>query len=47
MITYVTVPQYFENMEEATIGAWLIKEGEAVIQLGSGEKYTVPAVRNK
>lgn len=32
MITYVTVPQYFENMEEATIGAWLKKEGEAVNQ---------------
>lgn len=30
MITYVTVPQYFENMEEATIGAWLKKEGENV-----------------
>jgi pyruvate dehydrogenase E2 component (dihydrolipoamide acetyltransferase) len=30
MITYVTVPQYFENMEEATIGAWLKKEGETV-----------------
>ncbi len=32
MITYVTVPQYFENMEEATIGAWLKKEGETVAQ---------------
>ena len=30
MITYVTVPQYFENMEEATVGVWLKKEGEAV-----------------
>jgi pyruvate dehydrogenase E2 component (dihydrolipoamide acetyltransferase) len=30
MITYVAVPQYFENMEEATIGAWLKKEGEPV-----------------
>jgi pyruvate dehydrogenase E2 component (dihydrolipoamide acetyltransferase) len=32
MITYITVPQYFENMEEATIGAWLKKEGESVAQ---------------
>ncbi len=30
MIIYVTVPQYFENMEEATVGVWLKKEGEAV-----------------
>lgn len=30
MITYVTVPQGFENMEEATIGKWLKKEGETV-----------------
>ena len=30
MITYVTVPQGFENMEEATIGKWLKKEGDAV-----------------
>ena len=32
MITYVTVPQGFENMEEATIGAWLKKEGDSVSQ---------------
>lgn len=32
MITYVSVPQYFENMEEATIGVWLKKEGETVSQ---------------
>jgi pyruvate dehydrogenase E2 component (dihydrolipoamide acetyltransferase) len=30
MISYIVVPQYFENMEEATIGAWLKKEGESV-----------------
>lgn len=30
MISYILVPQYFENMEEATIGAWLKKEGESV-----------------
>jgi pyruvate dehydrogenase E2 component (dihydrolipoamide acetyltransferase) len=30
MIVYVNVPQYFENMEEATIGKWLKKEGEVV-----------------
>ncbi len=34
MISYLLVPQYFENMEEATIGAWLKKEGERV---GVGE----------
>jgi pyruvate dehydrogenase E2 component (dihydrolipoamide acetyltransferase) len=30
MITRILVPQAFENMEEATLGAWLKKEGDAV-----------------
>jgi pyruvate dehydrogenase E2 component (dihydrolipoamide acetyltransferase) len=30
MIKRVLIPQAFENMEEATIGAWLKSEGEAV-----------------
>jgi pyruvate dehydrogenase E2 component (dihydrolipoamide acetyltransferase) len=30
MIKRVLIPQAFENMEEATIGAWLKHEGEAV-----------------
>jgi len=30
MITRIVVPQLFENMEEATIGAWLKKEGAVV-----------------
>lgn len=30
MITSVTIPQIFENMEEATIGEWLKREGDAV-----------------
>lgn len=30
MIYRVTIPQIFENMEEATIGEWLRNEGDAV-----------------
>lgn len=30
MITRITIPQAFENMEEATIGVWLKAEGDAV-----------------
>ncbi len=30
MITRITIPQAFENMEEATIGAWLKAEGDTV-----------------
>ena len=30
MISRITVPQAFENMEEATLGAWLKREGDAV-----------------
>ena len=28
----VVVPQLFENMEEATLGQWLVSEGQAVIK---------------
>lgn len=30
MITRITIPQAFENMEEATIGAWLKSQGDAI-----------------
>jgi pyruvate dehydrogenase E2 component (dihydrolipoamide acetyltransferase) len=30
MITRIVIPQLFENMEEATIGAWLKAEGDRV-----------------
>jgi pyruvate dehydrogenase E2 component (dihydrolipoamide acetyltransferase) len=30
MITRIVIPQAFENMEEATIGAWLKSEGDSV-----------------
>lgn len=30
MISRIVVPQAFENMEEATLGAWLKREGDAV-----------------
>ena len=30
MISPITIPQIFENMEEATIGVWLKNEGDAV-----------------
>lgn len=30
MITHIVIPQAFENMEEATVGAWLKAEGDAV-----------------
>jgi pyruvate/2-oxoglutarate dehydrogenase complex dihydrolipoamide acyltransferase (E2) component len=30
MISRILIPQAFENMEEATIGAWLKKEGDEV-----------------
>jgi len=30
MITRISIPQLFENMEEATIGAWLKSEGDSV-----------------
>lgn len=39
MITRIVIPQLFENMEEATLGAWLkpegatVSEGEAVCEL--------------
>lgn len=28
----VVVPQLFENMEEATIGSWLVREGQEVLE---------------
>ena len=30
MITRITIPQAFENMEEATVGQWLKSEGDTV-----------------
>ena len=30
MITRIKIPQAFENMEEATIGRWLKREGDAI-----------------
>jgi hypothetical protein len=30
MITRIVIPQAFENMEEATIGAWLRSEGDNI-----------------
>ena len=30
MISHITIPQAFENMEEATIGAWIKAEGDTI-----------------
>jgi len=35
MISRITIPQAFENMEEATIGAWIKGEGDSVA-IGEG-----------
>jgi len=47
MITRISIPQLFENMEEATIGAWLKNQGDSIVPGDSlcelvTEKTTLP-----